>query len=92
VVPDRKIAVTAGVACALASTALLPLFTSPLWFAASVGAVIVVAGTGMVTRLRPLPAWACLAAGVASLLLCLNQVFAGRNSLLFVIPTPSSLA
>ena len=92
VAPDRKMTVTAAAACVLASTTLLPLFTSPLWFAASAGAVIVVASTGTVTRLRPLPAWACLAAGVASLLLYLNLVFAARYSLLFVIPTPSSVA
>jgi transglutaminase-like putative cysteine protease len=92
VAPDRKMTVTAAAACVLASTALSPLFTSPLWFAASAGAVVVVASTGTVTRLRPLPAWACLAAGVASLLLYLNLVFAARHSLLFVIPTPSSVA
>ena len=38
------------------------------------------------------PVLACLAAGVAALLLYLNLVFEGRHSLLYVIPTPGSLA
>src|SRR5438309_138906 len=84
--------VTAAVACVLASTVLLPLFSSSLWFAVATGGVIAVAATGALTRLRTLPVAACLAAGVAGLLLYLNLVFEARHSLLFVIPTPGSLA
>ena len=88
---NGRMTVTTAVACVLASTALLPLFSDTLWFAIAVGGVIVVAATGALTRLRPLPAPACLAAGVAGLLLYLNLVFEARHSLLFVIPTPGSL-
>ena len=84
--------ITAAVACMLVSTAVTPLFLSPLWFAAAAGAVIAVAVTGTLTRLRTLPVAACLAAGVAGLLLYLNLVFEARHSLLAVIPTPGSAA
>ena len=93
--PDRKMTITAGVACLLASMAVTPLFLSPLWFAAAVGAVSTAAGAGTLTRLRAPrvpPVLACLAAGAAALLLYLNLVFEGRHSLLYVIPTPGSLA
>ena len=93
--PDRKMTITAALACVLVSTEMIPLFFSPLWFAAAAGAVITAAGAGTLTRLRaprvpPVPA--CLAAGVAALLLYLNLVFEARRSLLYVIPTPGSLA
>ncbi len=83
---------TAAVAVVLTSTVLYPVFTDSLWFAASIGAVLVVAAAGALTRLRFLPVPACLAVGVASLLLYLNMVFEARHSLLFVIPTPGSVA
>jgi transglutaminase-like putative cysteine protease len=83
--------VTAAVACVLASTALLPLFSNSLWFVIANGAVITVAATGALTRLRTLPVPACLAASAAGLVLYLNLVFEGRHSWLLVIPTPGSL-
>ena len=88
---NGRMTVTTAVACVLASTALLPLFSNSLWFAIAAGGVIVVAATGALTRLRTLPVPACLAASVAGLLLYLNLVFEARHSLLFVIPTPGSL-
>ena len=84
--------ITAAVACMLVSTAVTPLFLDSLWFAAAAGAVVAVAVTGTLTRLRPLPVAACLAAGAAGLLLYLNLVFEARHSLLAVIPTPGSAA
>jgi transglutaminase-like putative cysteine protease len=87
--------ITAAVACVLVSTAMTPLFFSPLWFAAAAGAVFTAAGAGTLTRLRAPripPVLACLAVGVAALLLYLNLLFEGRHSLLYVIPTPASLA
>jgi len=83
--------VTTAVACMLASTVLLPLFINTLWFAIAAGAVIAVAATGALTRLRTLPVPACLAATVAGLVLYLNLIFEVRHSLLLVIPTPGSL-
>jgi len=87
-----RMTVTTAVACVLASTALLPLFTDSLWFAIAAGGVIVVAAAGALTRLRPLPVAACLAGAVAGLLLYLNLVFEARHSLLLVIPTPGSIS
>jgi len=89
---NRRMTVTAGVAVLCASTVLYPVFTDSVWFAASIGAVVTVTAVGALTRLRPLPAPACLAAGVAGLLLYLNLVFEARQSLLLVIPTPASVS
>src|SRR5437016_4271145 len=88
---NSRMTVTTAVACALVSSVLLPLFTNTLWFVIGVGAVIAVAATGTLTRLRTLPVSVCLAASVVGLLLYLNLVFEVRHSLLLVIPTPSSL-
>ena len=90
--PNGRMTVTTAVACVLASTALLPLFSSSLWFAIAGGAVITVAAAGALTRLRTLPVSACLAASVVGLLLYLNLIFEARDSLLLVIPTPNSLS
>jgi transglutaminase-like putative cysteine protease len=84
--------VTTAVACVLASIDLLPLFSDSLWFVIAIGAVAVVAGTGTLTRLRPLPAPACLLAGVAALVLYLNLIFEVRHSWVLVIPTPGSVS
>src|SRR6266487_4188095 len=88
---NGRMTVTTAVACVLVSSVLLPLFTNTLWFVIGAGAVIAVAGTGALTRLRTLPVSVCLAATVVGLLLYLNLVFEVRHSLLLVIPTPSSL-
>jgi transglutaminase-like putative cysteine protease len=76
----------------LASTALSALFVGELWFIIASGAVITATGTGALTRLRPLPVPACLAAEIASLALYLNLIFEARHSLLWVIPTPGSVS
>src|SRR6266581_550101 len=88
---NGRMTVATAVACALVSSVLLPLFINTLWFVLGAGAVIAVAGTGALTRLRTLPVSVCLAATVVGLLLYLNLVFEVRHSLLLVIPTPSSL-
>jgi transglutaminase-like putative cysteine protease len=87
-----RMTVTTAVACVLAATALLPLFSNSLWFVIAIGAVTAVAATGALTRLRTLPVPVCLAAGLAGLVLYLNLIFETRHSLLHVIPTPTSLA
>jgi TgpA N-terminal domain len=89
--PGRKITIIAAIACVLASVVLAPLFIGALWFVTATGAVITAAGAGALTRLRPLPVPACLAAGLAGLGLYLNLIFEARHSLLLVIPTPGSL-
>src|SRR6185503_16701843 len=89
---NTRMTATTAVACVLVSTVLLPLFSDILWFVIGAGAVIAVAGTGALTRLRTLPVSVCLAAGLAGLLLYLNLIFEARHSLLLVIPTPDSLS
>jgi transglutaminase-like putative cysteine protease len=89
---QARMTVTTAVACVLASTALLPLFSDTLWFIIAAGAVTAVAATGALTRLRTLPSAVCLAAGLASLLLYLNLIFETRHSWLLVIPTPASIS
>jgi transglutaminase-like putative cysteine protease len=89
---NSRMTVTTAVACVLVSTVLLPLFIDILWFVIGVGAVIAVAGTGALTRLRTLPVSVCLAAALVGLLLYLNLVFEARHSLLLVVPTPASLS
>jgi len=89
---NSRMTVTTAVACVLVSTVLLPLFSDILWFVIAAGAVIAVAGTGALTRLRTLPVSVCLAAGLVGLLLYLNLVFEARHSLLLVVPTPGSLS
>src|SRR6201995_4203158 len=88
---SRMTATPAG-AGVLVSTVLLPLLSDIVWFVIGVGAVIAVAGTGALTRLRTLPVSVCLAAGLVGLLLYLNLVFEARHSLLLVVPTPDSLS
>src|SRR2546423_11464779 len=89
---NGRMTVTTAVACVLVSTVLLPLFTDALWFVIGAGAVIAVAGTGALTRLRTLPVSVCLAGGLVGLLLYLNLIFEVRHSLLLVIPTPGSVS
>jgi hypothetical protein len=90
--PNRRMTVTVAFACALASTALYPLFIGTTWFYAGLGAIIIVAASGALSRLRTLPVVVCLAISVLGLLLYLNLVFEVRHSWALVIPTPGSLS
>jgi transglutaminase-like putative cysteine protease len=89
---NRRMTLTVAFACALSSTVLYPLFSSSEWFYAGLGAIITVAASGTLSRLRTLPVVVCLAISVAGLLLYLNLVFEARHSWLLVIPTPGSLS
>jgi transglutaminase-like putative cysteine protease len=88
---NYRLTLATAAATMLASTALYSLFAGQSWFWAGAGATVVVAGTGALTRLRPLPVIVGLAASLAALLLYLNLVFAASRSWLGVIPTASSL-
>jgi transglutaminase-like putative cysteine protease len=88
---NHRLTVAAAAATALASVALYPLVWGTGWFFAGIGAVIVVAAVGTLTRLRPLPVIACFLAALAGLLLYLNVLFAGPQSFYWLIPTPTSL-
>src|SRR5580700_3983791 len=89
---NRRMTLTVAFACALSSTVLYPLFSSSEWFYVGLGAIITVAASGTLSRLRTLPVVVCLAISVAGLLLYLNLVFEVRHSWLLVIPTPGSLS
>jgi len=91
VTPTLRMTLTAAVACVLTSVVLDPLFTGLTWFGAGLGAVAVVAATGALMRLRPLPVLLCLAGSLLGLLLYLNLAFEASHSLLAIIPTPGSL-
>jgi len=88
---NHRLTVTAAAATVLASISLYPLITGTGWFFAGIGATIVVAGVGTLTRLRPLPVVVCFLAAVAGLFLYLNIVFAGPQSLYRLVPTPASV-
>jgi TgpA N-terminal domain/Transglutaminase-like superfamily len=92
VTPNARMTVTAAIAVVLASTVLYPLFTDSVFLAVSMGAVIAVAGTGALTRLRSLPVPVCVLATLIGLLLYLNLIFEARHSWAFVIPTPGSIS
>ncbi len=87
-----RLTLTAAIATIAASIALHPLIASSTWFWEGVGAVIVVAGVGSLTRLRTLPVLVCLVATAAGLLFYVNLVFCGQHSLGGLLPTPASLA
>ena len=89
---NRRMTLTVAFACALASTVLYPLFIGTGWFYAGLGAIIAVAASGALSRLRTLPVLVCLVISVAGLLLYLNLVFEARHSWLLFIPTPGSLS
>src|ERR1700756_4340677 len=59
---NMRLTVAAATATVLASIALYPLLAGGAWFWAGLGAVIVVAAIGAVTRRRAIPAIACFAA------------------------------
>jgi transglutaminase-like putative cysteine protease len=89
---NRRMTLTVAFACALTSIGLYPLFIGSSWFYAGLGAIITVAASGALSRLRTLPVVVCLAISVAGLLLYLNLLFEVRHSWALVIPTPGSLS
>jgi transglutaminase-like putative cysteine protease len=89
---NRRMTLTVAFACALSSTVLYPLFYGSTWFYVGLGAIITVAASGALSRLRTLPVVVCLAISVAGLLLYLNLVFEARHSWALFIPTPGSLS
>jgi transglutaminase-like putative cysteine protease len=88
---DRRMTVTVAIACVLTSSVLYPLFYGAQWFYLGIGAVLAVAVSGTLSRLRTLPVVVCLAISLLGLLLYLNLAFEARYSLLRVIPTPTSI-
>ena len=89
---NHRLTITAALASAAASTGLFPLIIGGTWFWGGVGAIIVVAGVGTLTRLRVLPPVVCLLAALGALLLYLNLLYEARLSFLHLFPTGASLA
>jgi transglutaminase-like putative cysteine protease len=90
--PDRRMTIIVAIACVLTSTVLYPLFDNAQWFYVGIGAVLAVAASGTLSRLRTLPVAVCLVISLLGLMLYLNLVFERHHSLLAVIPTPTSLS
>jgi transglutaminase-like putative cysteine protease len=83
--------IAAAIATILATVSLYPIFIGFSWFLDGIGAVATIAIAGTLTRLRRLPLLACLAGGLAALLLFLNCAFESGRSRYLIVPTPGSL-
>src|SRR5215468_4774911 len=88
---NMRLTVAAATATVLASIALYPLLSGGMWFWAGVGAVIVVAAVGALTRRRAVPAILCFAAAIAGEFIYLNAVFAGHQSWGGLVPNGPSV-
>ncbi|MFG2000085.1 DUF3488 and DUF4129 domain-containing transglutaminase family protein [Spirillospora sp. NPDC048911] len=86
-----KMTVMAALATLASSVGLYPLFASGTWFWSGLGAVIVVAGAGLIMRRLRAPALLGALGGLGALHLYLNVRFASSQALLGIIPTPGSL-
>ncbi len=87
---NRRTLAAAG-ATILASLSLYPIFIGLAWFWAGVGAVLMVAIAGTLTRLRRLPVAVCLAGSLIGLVFYLNAGFENARSWYHLLPTPNSL-
>jgi transglutaminase-like putative cysteine protease len=88
---NMRLTVAAATATVLASIALYPLLSGGMWFWAGVGAVIVVAAIGALTRRRAIPAILCFAAAIAGEFVYLNAVFASHQSWGGLVPNGQSV-
>ncbi|MFA1548045.1 DUF3488 and DUF4129 domain-containing transglutaminase family protein [Actinomadura chokoriensis] len=86
-----RMTVMAGVATLGGSLGLYPLFEKSGWFWAGFGAVLAVAGGGLLARRLRLPALLNLVFGLAALLLYLNLAYAADKAWLVFIPSPESV-
>ena len=92
---NHRFTITAAIASAAASVALLPLVSGGKWFFGGLGGIIVVALVGTATRhraVRALPAVVCLLCALVALALYLNLVYAASHSYLHLVPSPRSLS
>lgn len=87
-----RLTIAAAAATLLASVGLYPLFETLGWFGTGLGAILVVALTGALTRRFRLPAVVCLAVAAITLLVYLTALFTPHRALLAVVPTPGSVA
>ncbi|MFB9838487.1 DUF3488 domain-containing protein, partial [Actinoallomurus acaciae] len=87
-----RLTIVAGVATLLATVGLYPLYESGGWFGPGFGAILVVGVAGTLTRRFRVAAVLCPLIGLAALFLYLTVLVASGQSLLAVVPTPSSTA
>ncbi|MFA1542203.1 DUF3488 and transglutaminase-like domain-containing protein [Actinomadura monticuli] len=81
----------AAAATLAGSLGLYPLFERSGWFWAGFGAVLAVAGGGLLARRLRLPALMNPVFGLAALLLYLDLVYAADRAWLVFVPSPDSL-
>jgi len=81
----------AGAAAVLALIACAPLLVGPSWYWKAAGLAVVAIAAASATRPRVLRALATLISYLAALLIYLNVVFAGPQSVAAVLPTNASV-
>ncbi|GAA2880483.1 DUF3488 and transglutaminase-like domain-containing protein [Streptosporangium fragile] len=86
-----RLSIASGAATGAVAIALYPLFQGGTWFWTSLGAILVVTGTGVLAGRHPLPRWLAPPAQLAALLLYLTTVFAGDEAWAGVLPTRESV-
>jgi hypothetical protein len=86
-----RMTVMAGLATLAGSLGLYPLFERAGWFWAGLGAVLAVAGGGLLARRLRLPALLNPVFGLAALLLYLNLVYAADRAWLVFVPSRESV-
>ncbi len=86
-----RLTIASALATTAASFALIPVVQGGGWWWAGLGATLVAALVGTLTRVRKIPAVLCLLAGLVAECLYLNALFAGSQSWRGFIPTGRSL-
>ncbi|XRQ02841.1 transglutaminaseTgpA domain-containing protein [Actinomadura welshii] len=86
-----RMTVVAALATLAGSIGLYPLFEEHGWFAAGIGAVLAVAGGGLLARRLRLPAPFNLLFGLLALVLYLNLAYAADRAWLGIVPSPESI-
>jgi transglutaminase-like putative cysteine protease len=89
-----RLTITAAVATVLSSIGLYPLYSMDgpgAWFTPGAAAVIIVAGTGVLTRLYRVPAVVALLTSVVVMLFYLTGLYAATEAYAGLIPTPESM-
>jgi hypothetical protein len=87
-----RLTVVAGVATLLATVGLYPLYESGSWFWTGIGAILVTGAAGLATRRFRVPAALCPPVALVALFWYLTVLFASRQALLGLVPTPASAA
>jgi len=87
-----RLTVFAALAVAMAATVLYPLFSTGAWFWRMIGAVLVAALAGLVTRRLRVPALLSPAVAAVALAAYLTFCFERPEALLGFVPTPGALS